>query len=177
MVSAAALIAQSEDYLLSRTGCYEWRCERYGAAAAAMLNMGLDDNSLVVDVGAGWTELDAFLRTEFGWRGRYWPVDGMFDGTDLNHWVPPRPADFFVALEVLEHLHYPQRLLGQLRFYATKGVIVSVPNPRTTDVLGMDPTHVSVITEQQLRQNGFRVDERSFYGSPNDSLFGVYRRR
>jgi hypothetical protein len=170
-----ARVWRCENYLRARTGCYEWRCERYRAAALAMKDLCLSDDSLVVDVGAGWTELDHHLRTEHEWRGRYWPVDGMFDGVDLNTWSPPRDADFFVALEILEHLDDPGRLVGHLKKRARRGVVASVPNPRTTDVLGMDPTHVTLVHQYMLSAWGFRVEQRSFYGRPADSLFGVWR--
>lgn len=165
-----------ENYLTQRTGCYTWRAVRYNAAAIAMKAMGLTDDSLVVDVGSGWTELDFCLRTEHTWRGRYHPVDGMLDGVNLNQWTPPRQADFFVALEVLEHLDDPARLILAMQRYARCGVVVSVPNPRTTDVLGMDDTHVSVVGPKLLRGCGFTVEERAFYGGHADSLFAVWRR-
>jgi hypothetical protein len=171
-VSRADRIGAGEEYLRSRTGCYDYRAVRYNAAVSRMVDMGLDDDSLVVDVGAGWTELDFCLRTDWGWRGRYYPVDGMLDGTDLESWVPPRRADFFVALEILEHLRSPGTLLENLIANANRGVVVSVPNPRTTDVLGMDRTHVTVVREEMLCAHGLTVEEHSFYGKPRDSLFG-----
>lgn len=76
------MIEAAERYLRSRSGCYAWRALRYRAAAGALVEMGLDDDSLLVDVGAGWTEFDFCLRSEFRWRGRYHPVDAMLDGTD-----------------------------------------------------------------------------------------------
>lgn len=168
-------IGEAEGYLRSRTGRYEYRCFRYRAAIDAMRFMGLDNDCMVVDVGAGWTELDACLRTEYGWRGRYVPVDAMIDGTDLNEWMPPRRADFFVALEILEHLDDPMRLLVDgLMGAADRGVIVSVPNPEKTDVLGMDPTHRTIVTRQMLSGAGMSVVPRQFYGMPADSLLGTW---
>ncbi len=167
-------MSAAEEYLRARTGSYHQRKNRYRVAGDAMVQAGLNDESLVVDLGAGWTELDYYLRVERGWRGRYWPVDAMFDGTDLDLFVPPRPADFFVALEVLEHLRHPLRLLRLSIQLATRGVVVSVPNPDTTDVLGMDPTHKSVITSGMLEACGMTVEVVSCYGNPNDTLFAVF---
>lgn len=163
-----------DEYLASRTGKYEWRAIRYRAAAQAMRWRGLDDAMTVMDVGAGWTEFDYCLRAEFGWKGRYIPIDGGIDGTDLEVWTPPREADWMVGLEIIEHLDDPNRLINALQFYARKGVVLSTPNPRTTDVLGMDPTHKTPIPEAWLRRRGFAVYEASFYGQPNDSLFAVW---
>lgn len=168
-------IANCDQYLGDRTGKYEWRAVRYRAAAKAMrFYDGLLDSDTVVDVGAGWTEFDYCLRAEFGWRGRYSPVDGGLDGTDLNSWTPPRKAEWFVGLEIVEHLTAPFLLLEKLKLYATKGIILSTPNPRTTDVLGMDPTHVRPIEAWELENTGFVVTEATFYGQESDSLFAIW---
>ena len=170
-------IANCDSYLDARTGKYEWRQIRYRAALRAIQTIsGLKDTMTVMDVGAGWTELDYCLRVDGGWKGRYIPIDGGIDGTDLNCWTPPRPVDWVVALEIIEHLHNPVGLLGRLMKNVRIGVIVSTPNPRTTDVLGMDPTHVTVFTAEDLTRLGFTVREESFYGQPDDSLFGVWTR-
>jgi hypothetical protein len=170
----AARIAEADLYLEARTGKYEWRAVRYRAALEAMRSLGLDDSHTVMDVGAGWTELDHCLRVEGGWRGRYVPIDAGHDGTDLEHWTSPRPADFFVALEVVEHVRYPGRLIGAMQMAAARGVILSTPNPETTDVLGMDATHKVAVGRSRLESHGFDVSETSFYGQPADSLFAVW---
>lgn len=174
-------IAEADAYLASRTGNYIFRTVRYNAAATAMgirspFRSPDQDDWTVVDVGAGWTELDYYLRRVRGWRGRYIPVDACIDGVDLNMWAPPREAEWFVALEVLEHLSCPYKLIWRMQVQAIKGVVVSTPNPDTTDVLGMDSTHKCSIPRTALEQLGFTVEERSFYGKPRDSLFGVWRR-
>lgn len=182
------LIGSCDAYLGARTGKYEWRRIRYRAALLAMqatgatwderswrMDVGLKDEDTVVDVGAGWTEFDYCLRTEGHWRGRYIPVDGCVDGTDLEEWTPPRPAEWFVALELLEHLEDPGRLVRAMQAKATKGIIVSTPNPMTTDVLGMDPTHKTEIHQRMLREWGFQhVLKKSFYGGKKDSLFALW---
>lgn len=175
-------VANCDQYMDDRTGKYEFRAIRYRHAIRAMFANGLDDSMTIFDIGAGMTEFDYCLRREFDWRGRYIPVDGGIDGTDLNSWIPPRDAHWFVALEVLEHLHNWATLVGWMQYYASKGIVVSTPNPLTTDVIAMDPTHVVEIHEHMLRASfGFEVTLETFYGGvfsggKPDSLFGVWTR-
>lgn len=174
-------IENCDNYMDSRTGKYEFRAVRYRCAIETMLALGLDDSMTIFDVGAGMTEFDYCLRREYNWRGRYIPIDGGIDGTDLNHWVPPRHAHWFVALELLEHLTNWTHLVQQMQWQATQGIVVSTPNPGTTDVLGMDPTHVCEVHPHQLRARGFTVTQETFYGGvfsngEPDSLFGVWTR-
>lgn len=175
-------IGSCDQYLDSRTGKYEYRAVRYRAAIDWMVRNGLDDSMTVVDVGAGMTELDYCLRTEYDFRGRYIPVDGGIDGTDLNVWVPPREVHFFVALEILEHLRDPMRLASACLDKAIRGMVISTPNPATTDVIGMDPTHVSEVHMSDLVRTGFHVTERTFYGGTfsngaPDSLLATWTER
>ena len=168
-----------DDYLAELTGCYEYRAVRYTAAGAAMAMHGLSDSDSIYDIGAGFTELDYCLRTSFNWRGRYIPVDGGIDDTDLNLWTPKRDVQFAVALELLEHLEDPGELVWKLARHTTKAIVVSVPNPRTVDVLGIDATHQTVVTREMLESWGFFVVERMFYGGAfsngqPDSLFGIW---
>lgn len=173
-------IANCDNYMDERTGKYEYRAVRYRHAIAKMLLHGLDDTMTIFDIGAGMTEFDYCLRAEFNWRGRYIPIDGGIDGTDLEDWVPAREGHWFVALELLEHLRNPGRLLYIMKEYATKGVVVSTPNPLTTDVLGMDPTHICEIHKDWLVERyGMNVTEETFYGGvfsrgKPDSLFGLW---
>lgn len=157
-------VQSCDQYLDDRTGKYEFRAVRYRAAIDWMVKNGLDDSMTVVDVGAGMTEFDYCLRVEYGWRGRYIPVDGGIDGTDLNLWTPPRDAHFFVALEILEHLVNWEVLFHRMQGKATRGIVCSTPNPRTTDVIGMDPTHVVAITLDDFVMEGCQVTEETFYG-------------
>lgn len=174
-MTTAERIQAADEYLAARTGHYTLRCERYDAALEAMHTLGLSDECTVFDVGSGWGEFAARMHGH-GVHARYIPVDAGIDGTDLDHWTPPRHADFFVALELLEHLNRPQRLITEMKRYARRGVIVSTPNPRTTDVLGMDATHLTSITAVSLEMQGLKVREESFYGREADSLFAVWRR-
>lgn len=166
-------IREADYYLSGRAGCYAWRCERYDAAIDAMEGLGLDSGCTVVDVGAGWTEFGHRLA-ERGHRCRYVPIDAGHDGTDLETWSPARDAEFYVCLEVLEHLRAPCRLLVEMPQSAKRGVIVSTPNPEVTDVLGMDPTHQTPVHQSALSLAGYTVEEASFYGQDADSLFGVW---
>lgn len=175
-------IANCDNYMDERTGKYEYRAVRYRHAIDAMIANGLDDSMTIFDVGAGMTEFDYTLRAEYNWRGRYIPIDGGIDGTDIESWVPPRNAHWFVGLELLEHLHNPYECLQRWIDHANVGVVVSTPNPRTTDVIGMDPTHVTEIHKGDLmRKGGMFVTEETFYGGvfsngEPDSLFGVWTR-
>lgn len=174
-------IQNCDNYMDSREGKYEYRAVRYRRAIEAMYDHGLDDSMTIVDVGAGMTEFDYCLRVEYNWRGRYIPVDGGIDGTDLNGWVPPREAHWFVALELFEHLHNWQKLVHRMKEKASQGIVMSTPNPYTTDVLGMDPTHVVAVYPMHLDVMNFKVTNETFYGGvfsngQSDSLFGVWTR-
>ena len=170
-----------DTYLSQRTGTFEKRAVRYRAALRSLIDLGLNDSSTVYDIGAGWTELDITLRVEGEWKGRYIPIDLGLDTThDLERWTPPRPADYAVALEVLEHLADPWRLIAELQDTVT-AIVVSVPNPRTVDVLAIDDTHQTVITAADLAARGFTVREELFYGGvysagEKDALFAVWQR-
>lgn len=176
LMARADRIREADDYLRARTGKYAWRCERYAAAWWAMHRTGGTDSADIAlfDVGAGATEFGRYLYGQ-GYRGRYWPLDASIDGLDLDAWVPPRPADYFVALELLEHLSDPWRLVRCMQAAARRAIVVSTPNPETTDVLGMDATHRTVIAAGSLEALGFTVECRSFYGRADDSLFAVWR--
>ena len=169
-----------DGYIQERAGRYETRAVRYRRAIEAARNLGLCDEDILADIGAGYTELDYALRAEAHWRGRYVPIEGAFDGVDLNTWEPPRDFDFFVALEILEHLDDPFALVERMKKHTRKGIIVSVPNPRVVDVLAMDDTHTIAIDADMLLRSGFSVTEATFYGghysngTPNDALFAVW---
>src|ERR1044072_1454051 len=180
MTNWTPTIQNCDQYMDDRTGKYEYRAVRYRAAIEWMLVNGLDDTMTVVDVGAGMTEFDYCLRAEYGWRGRDIPVDGGIDGTDLRTWPPPRDAHFFVALELFEHLTNWGRLAVAMQDKASIGVVASTPNPETTDVIGMDPTHVCEVNIGDLELFDFTVTEETFYGGvcsngQPDSLFATWR--
>lgn len=172
-------IQNCDNYMDERTGKYEYRAVRYRHAIDTMYAHGLDDTMTIFDVGAGMMEFDYTLRAEYNWRGRYIPIDGGIDGVDLNYWTPPRDGHWFVALELVEHLTRWEFLVKQMQHKASQGIVVSTPNPRTTDVIGMDPTHVVAVQPEHLEYHDFQVTEETFYGGvfsngEPDSLFGVW---
>lgn len=174
-------IDNCDSYMDERTGKYEYRAVRYRHTADWMLANGLKDGMTVFDVGAGMCEFGFCLMNEYGLKIRYVPVDGGIDGVNLNDWTPPREAHFFVALELLEHLTMWPWLLTRMQGRATIGVAISTPNPSTTDVLGMDATHVTEVHAEQLEGFDMTVTEETFYGGvfsggKPDSLFGSWLR-
>ena len=174
------VILQADAYLSERTGCYDYRSVRYRAAGDELVAMGLADTDTIYDLGAGMTELDYSLRVDFNWRGRYIPVDQGIDGTNIQWWSPRRKVEFTVALEFLEHIPYPEMVVQNMQAVTSKGMVVSVPNPETVDVLGIDDTHVTEVTREMLEGWGFTVYEQKFYGGvfsggKADSLLGVWQ--
>lgn len=168
-----------DDYIGERTGTYEHHAVRYRATADFFSSLGLCADSTVYDVGSGWTDFDYTLRSEYDWLGRYIPIDGSISALDLNTWVPERPVEFTAALEIIEHLADPLRLVRELQAVTRTAMAISVPNPRTTDVLGMDRTHVTIVTPEMLESVGFHVEERTFYGGvyskgEPDALFATW---
>lgn len=153
-----------DTYLGERTGTFDQHAVRYRHAVAWLVEHGLSDQDTLCDVGAGWTELDYILRAEHGWRGRYLPLDAGLFPVDLETWTPYRTVEWYVALDVIEHVHDPARLVRQMCNSATRGVVISVPNPQTTDVFGMDETHLSAPDAVMLGSLGFHTDIETFYG-------------
>lgn len=166
------------DYLGERTGTLEYRFIRYAAVADELFARGMTDASILADLGAGQCDFDFYLRTVRGWKGRYLPVDASIDGTDFEEgWRPRIHFDFVVAIELLEHLRHPHRLVADV--LSVVGVFVATtPN---TEVLGadyvreIDRTHVSPLDTMDLDIMGAEsVSVHSFFGRPNDSLLAVW---
>lgn len=155
---------------------YAERAARYEIAADRLMTGGLSDRHSLADIGAGHTELDVCLRTAHGWRGRYVPVDRWTGHVDLETWKPPMRWDWVAALEVLEHLEDPFRLLADLMSSALLGVVVTTPNPDVVDVLAMDPTHRTPITREQLADAGLYTSLHNLYGTGDDGICGVWYR-
>lgn len=173
-----------EGYLSERTGTYEFRTIRYAAVLDRLMLMGFHVRDSVCDIGAGRQEFERYLR-EQGWQGTYRPVDGSIDGTDLDVWDPTIEShnlvDWAVAIEVIEHLHEPQRMVSIMKAHACKGICLTTPNPETTDVLAMDRTHVCEIWPRDLDEMNVRWERATLFASPewrkeNDSLIGWWRR-
>lgn len=164
-----------EDYLNARRGTYEFRCQRYEAVGEVMEVEGpfrdgcLNRWDSLCDVGAGRCEFRRYMR-EQGWCGQYRAVDGSIDGTDLNAWEPRLRYDWFVAIEVLEHLDDPYTLMQKLVAKARKGVVITTPNAETVDVLDIDPTHVTPLYPHDFKVLGWQHEIRSFFCKENDSI-------
>ena len=156
-------------YIMGRRSSYEFRSIRYSAVFNTLLVLGLTDFDTITDVGAGDGEFGRFLR-EQGFNGEYIAIDGLIDGTDLNVWQPRRTSEFFTSIEVIEHLRSPARLLQILDFYATKGVVITTPNPVVTDVRAMDSTHISEVYPDEFLRAGYHVTPQIFFFEPEDSL-------
>lgn len=163
-----------QEYLNSRRSNYTFRCRRFKAVADELLRLGLDNADMLVDIGAGRCDFDYYLRTARKWRGRYIPVDGAIDGTDLEHWRPVCTPEWYTAIELIEHLENPLRLVREMQQASRKGVVLTTPNPYTTDVLGMDYTHKTAIYPEQLSSLGFKVSPVSLFGTPNDTLLATW---
>lgn len=158
-----------EHYRDTRQGTYEFRARtRYKAVAHRLYWLGLRCGDSICDVGAGEQQFLQYLYDR-GWYGEYRPVDAVIDGTDLETFNP-RPATWYVCIEVLEHLHDWQRLLDLMRAAATRGIVITTPNHLAVDVIGCDPTHVSIVKPEDLLRRGMTVQPVSWFGKPHDSL-------
>lgn len=155
---------QADEYMDERTGTFDQHAVRYRHTARWLSENGLSDDDTLLDVGAGMTELDYVLRAEHGWRGRYIPLDAGVGDIDLETWVPYRPVEWAVGLEVVEHMRDPDRLLRMMLSCARRGVAVSVPDPRSVDVLAIDETHRSLPDVALFERHGFAVSSQTFYG-------------
>lgn len=163
-------------------GTYEDRKQEYMIVARELAQMGLEDDDLIYDVGAGSCDMDHYLRTEHGWRGKYCPVDGAIDGVNLEYWLPHNEvtrADYVVSIQTIEHMRYPDVFLQKLKNLAARGLVVTTPNPAVVDVLAVDPTHITPISKQFLEDAGATVFEIEFCGRGNgfnlDTLVATWR--
>jgi hypothetical protein len=162
-------------YLSERDGTYEYRTLRYAAVYDKLLELGLKTGDMIVDVGAGMCDFDRYIRTARGFDGRYVPVDGAIDGVDLNVWVPPISSQFFVAIELLEHLRDPARLMHHLERHATKGVVVTTPYGDPDDIRAMDRTHISPMKCKDFRERGWNMRLTAVFphrGEKKDTILG-----
>lgn len=176
--SAEKFRAECLRYLDERTGRLEYRFIRYGAVADELYALGFTDRSILCDVGAGAGDFDFYLRAVRGFKGRYLPIDGAIDGVELNTWAPHVSYDFITALEIIEHLQAPDRLVDELKRKARYGLVITTPNTDTLGfgaVLEMDRTHIHPVREADLwRWGAKRVENRSFFGQKDDSFLAVF---
>lgn len=156
-------------YLDSRNGTYEFRCQRYDAVIDKLREIGCSPAHSITDIGAGRMEFVRRLR-ERGLYGMYVPEDGALDGTDFNTWEPRDHTDWCVGIEVIEHVHDPQRLLHGMWIVARSGVVVTTPNPDVVDVAALDPTHYSQVSLSQFRQWGWMAEPRPLFGKTDDTI-------
>lgn len=149
-------------YLADRRGTYAYRSRtRYKGVYDKLRAMGLEDGHSILDLGAGDCHFGRYIY-EQGWRGTYRPVDASIDGTDLERYrLPDWP--WIVAIEVVEHLIRPMDFLSGMVAHASRGAVITTPNCRVVDVVGCDPTHVSIVTIEQLRALGFAVKTESWF--------------
>lgn len=161
-------------------GTFEQRVPEYYTVGKYLNYLGLKDDDLVVDVGAGTCDMDHYLRTRTGWRGRYLPIDGATHGIDFNEvepedYLPKSHADFYVCIETLEHVYEPRKLAEAMLSRATRGVIVTTPNADIVDVIAADSTHVYAIHPEELKEWGFSVIKVTFNDrGEGDTLVGIW---
>lgn len=163
------------NYLSERDGTYEYRTLRYAAVYDKLLELGLKPGDMIVDVGAGMCDFDRYIRTARGFDGRYVPVDGAIDGVDLNDWKPAISSQFFVAIELLEHLRSPWLMMHKLEQHASKGVVVTTPYGKLEDIVAMDRTHISPMKCKDFRDRGWNVELTSVFphrGEKKDTILG-----
>lgn len=159
------------DYLSQRRGDYAFRCQRYDAVINVMLTNGFRPHDTVVDIGAGTQEFATRLAERTNWSSHYYiPIDAAIDGTDLETWVPSHTADWFIMIEVLEHLACPLRLLHELGAWARIGMIATTPNPAVVDVLAIDQTHQTPIPAADFHFYDFDTEIHSFFAKPDDTI-------
>jgi hypothetical protein len=165
-----SLIEKWKHYTETRRGTYEFRARtRYRAVADRLFAMGLHDAHSLLDAGAGTCQFGRYLQ-ERGWYGEYVPVDAVVCGTDLERWHPTRQYDFCVSIETVEHLQNPFRLIRALRMASRLGTVITTPNCDAVDVIGCDPTHVSIVPGRLLAREGFNVERHTWFGVFHDSL-------
>lgn len=160
------------DYLAERTGTFHYRVRRYSAVARELERLGLTDGDLIYDVGAGMCEFAKYLYG-MGWTGRYVPIDGSIDGTNLDWWVPTISADFVVAIETVEHLVDPQRFFTLAMQFSTKGAVVTTPNAEVVDVKALDRTHVHALSRFSFPLS-WKVRTEQFFNRDDDSLLASW---
>lgn len=172
------------EYLAERRGglhgggdAYTFRCRRYDAVIGRLCALGMRiHGNLIYDVGAGMCDLGRRLH-ERGWYHRYVPVDAVIDGTDLEYWCPTISADFYVAIETIEHLEDPTRMLEQFSRWATWGAVITTPNPERVDVYALDASHKSEVWPHQLRELGWKVARLNLFGQGEDTILGWWEAR
>jgi hypothetical protein len=134
----------------------------------------LHKREVVVDLGAGRGEFGAYLRHRWPTSGHiYLPIDASIDGCDLEDLAPwVQGATFYTAIEFLEHLSHisVSHFLAFLPYRAVKGAVITTPNPKCTDVLGMDTTHQTPINQEWLREAQWECEAQPLFTEKPDTL-------
>lgn len=166
-------------YLNERKGTYEYRTIRYAAVADVLETLGLGVGDMVVDVGAGMCDFDRYLRTVRAFDGRYLPVDGAIDGTDLHTYRPNIVSEFYTAIETVEHLERPYSLMRHMASFSTKGAVITTPNPIVWGprFYEMDSTHISPILPNDVLRAGWEYRLVKCFGRESDTIVAWYNAR
>lgn len=142
-------------------GTYADRVQEYRAVHEVLKKMGLKNDDLIVDVGAGPCDFDRYLR-EAGWHGRYWPIDGAVQGVDFttddpDEYLPVGRVDWVVCIETIEHIPARMEMLSALRDRVGYGLVITTPNGEIMDVSQLDPTHVDSYDTQTFTDAHMQV--------------------
>lgn len=185
-MSPATFKEQCRQYLAERRSDYAFRCWRYDRVIRLLetqLGFKANEKPSIVDVGAGTKDfkrrMDDWVNNPLQtghWHGKYIPIDGSIDGTDLNYWVPDIKADYYVCIELLEHLYNPFRLMDEMVRCAKKGVIITTPNSDVVDTLAIDSTHVTPLHRFHFEMRGWSAEIHSLFSKPNDSIVAWYKK-
>ncbi len=165
--------AECEAYLTAQ-GPYLNRVRRYREVRRCLQIMGFRPGDIVYDLGAGMCDFARYMYSE-GEAFRYVPIDGSIDGTDLDNWLVPTNADWFVSIETMEHLYCPLELMTELAAQCGKGVVITTPNPRVTDVLALDSDHKTPISIEDFIKIGYLPEPVQIHYA-QDTLLATYQR-
>ena len=166
--------AECEAYLRAQ-GPWESRSRRYRAVWRALLQMGFMTGDLVVDVGAGMCDFARYMYRTENQQFRYLPLDGSIDGRDIEKMREEFPfGDWMVCIETVEHMHDPYGLLDVMKARANKGVAVTTPNPRVTDVLALDSDHKHAISIEEFIGIGYLPEPITIHYE-QDTLLATYQ--
>jgi len=165
--------AECEAYLTA-AGPYQSRCRRYELVERNLRDMGFQAGDLVVDVGAGMCDFARYMYGA-GYAFRYLPIDGSISGIDLDSDILVLcNAEWYVCIETVEHMSNPYALMQKMKNYATKGVVVTTPNPAVTDVLALDEDHKVPVTYDEFVMMKFLPEAVSIHYQ-DDTLLATYQ--
>lgn len=152
-------------------GSYQDRLPEYERVAGELRLLGLGEDDLIVDLGAGTCDFARFMYTN-GWTGLYVPYDAAIQGIDLDTWDPGHDADWVISIQTVEHLQDPEGHRELIEKTAQKGAVVTTPNGQVAEFYEMDPTHVHPVDLHSWP--GWSVSMASF-SKEDDTLVGIWR--